>query len=328
MKNAHDLLVSRPYPKLISLVIPCYNEEQVLPLLREQLTAFLPRIRCDVEVILVDDGSNDRTRHFLREWSLADDRVLVLGLSRNFGHQIAVTAGLDAAEGDAVVVMDADLQDPLEVILEMINRFEQGFDVVYGQRVKRQGETLFKLLSAWLFYRIMQKFVHRDLPVDVGDFRLLSRDMLNAMKSMREQHRFLRGMAAWAGFHQTPVKYQRHPRAAGSTKYPLSKMLRFSWTAAISFSTLPLKMAMFLGIVVTLVGISVGCYAVVQVVAFRLGYAFAAGYNPGWASLITLICVIGGTILLCLGVIGEYIGRIYEEVKARPLYFVSQRFKK
>lgn len=317
--------IARDYPKKISLVIPCYNEEEVLPELRRHLVAFAEKLKCDVEFILINDGSRDLTLKLLLDWAKLDHRVKVLGLSRNFGHQLAVTAGLDHASSDAVVVIDGDLQDPLEVIFEMISKYQEGYDVVYGQRRQRAGETVFKRMTAWIFYRLMRKLVHKDLPVDTGDFRLISLEALNALRSMRETHRFLRGMGAWLGFNQCPVFYDRHVRAAGESKYPLRKMLSFSWTAAVSFSTLPLRLSVLFGVLVSGLGLLVGAYSVFQVISYRLGYAYADGYSAGWASLVTLICVVGGTILIFLGVIGEYVGRIYEEVKDRPLYLVQTK---
>src|SRR3984957_9895638 len=226
----------RPSPALLSLIIPLFNEEQVLPLLRERLTALLTQFPCPAELILINDGSTDRTIEHLLKWAAEENRVKVLGLARNFGHQIAVTAGLDAVRGEAVVVMDGDLQDPPELILAMLEEYKKGYDVVYAQRRKREGETIFKRLTAWGFYRFMRRYVHPDLPPDTGDFRLISRPCLNALREMRETHRFLRGMVAWVGFPQTAVQFDRAPRAAGETKYPLTKMLRFAWTAAVSFS--------------------------------------------------------------------------------------------
>lgn len=229
------------------MVIPVYNETAMLPILRRELTAFVNALPMACELIFVNDGSSDDSLKQLLDWSSEDSRIKIMGLARNFGHQVAVTAGLDAARGDAVVVMDADLQDPPSVILDMIREYRAGFDVVYGQRINRQGETLFKRVSAWAFYRLMQKFVHRSLPIDAGDFRLISRPCLNAIRSMRETHRFLRGMVAWVGFPQTAVLFERPARAAGDTKYPLSRMLHFAWTAALSFSPAPLRISFAFG---------------------------------------------------------------------------------
>jgi polyisoprenyl-phosphate glycosyltransferase len=318
MCAVYHVLSARPDPVLLSIVIPAYNEQEVLPELRKRLTGFLTTLPCGAEVVVVNDGSSDRTLPMLLEWADADPRIKVLGLARNFGHQSAVTAGLDAATGDAVIIMDADLQDPPEVILEMLAEYRKGYDVVYGQRTGREGETFFKRLMAWAFYRFMSRFIHKDLPADSGDFRLVSRPCLDAVKKMRETHRFLRGMVAWVGFAQTAVRYQRHKRIAGETKYPLRKMIRFAWTAAISFSPAPLRLSLALGVIVAFCGFAEGAYAVVWTL---LGYHVA----PGWASLMAVICLVGGGILISIGVLGEYVGRIFEETKNRPLYIVSTR---
>jgi dolichol-phosphate mannosyltransferase len=316
MGTPFHVLTARRDPGLLSLVIPVYNESAMMPILRQQLTAFLDTLPMPVEVVFVNDGSGDNSLQLLLDWSKDDPRIRVLGLARNFGHQVAVTAGLDVARGDAVVVMDADLQDPLAVILEMIAQYRNGYDVVYGQRISRQGETVFKRVSAWAFYRFMQRFVHESLPIDTGDFRLISRPCLDAVRSMRETHRFLRGMVAWVGFPQTAVLFQRPARAAGETKYPLSRMLKFAWTAALSFSPAPLRIIFAFGAAVSAFGFAIGGYAVVRKL---LGLYV----EPGWTSLMIVINLIGGGILLSIGVLGEYIARIFEEVKDRPLYVVS-----
>ena len=310
-------LVPRNCPERISLVIPVYNEAEVLLLLRQQLTAFMDGIHCRVELILINDGSTDRTAELLFAWAEEDQRVTVLNLARNFGHQAAVTAGLDHATGDAVVIMDADLQDPPEVIAEMLAQYCRGYDVVYGQRIARKGETAFKRCTAWAFYRIMRMIIHRGLPEDAGDFRLISRRCLNAVTSMRETHRFLRGMISWVGFPQTAVPYTREPRAAGATKYPVWKMLRFAWTAAVSFSPLPLRLSFGLGVVLALVGVTQAINAVVRT-------ALGLYTVPGWTSLMVVVCLIGSAILISIGVLGEYVGRIFEESKGRPLYVVAE----
>lgn len=311
------LLRPRPYPPRLSLVIPMYNEESVVPFLRSAVEQFMEELLGETEVILVNDGSTDSTLKQIVEWAHQDARVRVVNLSRNFGHQIASTAGLDHAIGDAVVLLDADLQDPLGVIHSMIERYCEGYDVVYGQREARLGETWFKQLTAWLFYRLMRAFVHKDLPVDTGDFRLLSRSCLNALQRMRETHRFLRGMVAWVGLTQIGVRYERLPRVAGSTKYTLRKMMTFAWTAATSFSILPLKASMFLGVIVTLMGLE-------EAIRASLAHIFHWYVVPGWSSLTVLISIIGGAILVSIGVLGDYIGKLYEQTKNRPLYLVSQ----
>jgi dolichol-phosphate mannosyltransferase len=303
-------------PAVLSIVIPVYNEEEVLPLLRKRLTAFVDGLRSRAEILLVNDGSSDDSIRLLVEWANDDSRVRVLNLSRNFSHQAAVTAGLDHATGDAVVVIDADLQDPPEVIAAMLDEYSKGYDVVYGRRISRKGESAFKRATAWIFYRAMRLLVHRDLPADAGDFRLVSRRCLDAVLSMRETHRFLRGMIAWVGFPSTFVSYTRDSRAAGQSKYPLRKMLHLAWTAAISFSPTPLRLSFWLGFLVAAVGM---CEAVNAVVRSILGLYVV----PGWSSMIVVTCLVGGSILVSIGVLGEYVGRIFEAVKERPLYLIA-----
>ena len=311
----HYLLQSRPDPKLLSLVIPFYNEEEIFPLLRPQLTAFLDNSPYPCEVVAVNDGSSDRTIDLLAEWCLSDPRIKVLNLSRNFGHQFASTAGIDYASGDAIVLIDADLQDPLEVIHQMVGRYREGYDVVAGQRISRSGESGFKKLSAWLFYRCMQVFFLKSLPRDVGDFRLMSRRCVDSLSSMRELHRFLRGMVAWVGYPQICVQYERHPRAAGETKYPLRKMLRLAWTAAVSFSALPLRLSFFGAGFMTL-------FAILEAVRAVIAH-FAGRTVPGWTSLMVVLCLSNAALMIAVGILGEYVGKIYEEGKGRPLYVVA-----
>jgi dolichol-phosphate mannosyltransferase len=300
----------------MSIVVPAYNEEEVLPVFRRRMTEFMDSLPCPVELLVVNDGSADGTLRLLAEWAAVEPRLKVLSLARNFGHQAAVTAGLDAAAGDAVVIMDADLQDPPEVVHEMLAKYREGYDVVYGQRAEREGETAFKKLTAWAFYRFMRTFIHKDLPADTGDFRLVSRACLDALKAMRETHRFLRGMVAWVGFAQTAVRFKRPARAAGETKYPLRKMVRFAWQAAVSFSPAPLRVSLGLGIAVAFAGLGIGAWALVA--------ALARWYvAPGWTSIMVVMCLLCGAILISNGILGSYVGRIFEESKGRPLYVVS-----
>lgn len=305
----------RSGPDLLSIVIPFYNEEETLPLLRSELTRFIDACAFPCEVVIVDDGSSDRTVELMAEWCGADARVKALTLSRNFGHQYAATAGIDFACGDAIVLMDADLQDPLEVIHSMIGEYRRGYDVVSGQRLARAGESAFKKVTAWLFYRSMRIFFLKSLPPDVGDFRLMSRRCVDSLRSMRELHRFLRGMVAWVGYPQTCVRYQRAARAAGTTKYPLRKMIRLAWTAAISFSALPLRISFFGAAIMTLV-------AVVESIRALLAY-LSGRTVPGWTSLMVVLCLSNAALMMAVGILGEYVGRIYEEGKARPLYVVA-----
>jgi polyisoprenyl-phosphate glycosyltransferase len=309
--------MSVPAPELLSVVVPVFDEEAVLPQLRERLTRVLEGLGQPFEVILVDDGSTDRGPLLLQDWCEADARVKAIFLSRNFGHQAALTAGLEASRGDLTVMMDADLQDPPEVIAALVHKHREGFDVVYGRREKRQGESLFKRASAHLFYRLMRAFVHRDLPVDTGDFRLISRRALDAVLRMREVHRFLRGMTVWVGYRQASVGYVRAPRAAGKTKYSLARMLGFGWNAALSFSHLPLRVVSAGGAICATLGFGYGAYAVAAKV-------FWHNTVQGWTTVIVSIFFVGGAILLGLGVLGEYVARIYDEVKGRPLYLVRE----
>ena len=308
-------LKPRPAPKLLSIVMPFYNEEEVFPFLSAELTRFLDHATYPCEVVAVNDGSSDRTIELLVHWAGRDSRIKVLNLSRNFGHQYASTAGIDYASGDAIVLMDADLQDPLTVIDQMVDQYRLGYDVVCGQRVTRSGESAFKKFTAWFFYRSMRIFFLKSLPPDVGDFRLMSRRCVESLRAMRELHRFLRGMVAWAGYPQTCVRYERQPRAAGETKYPFRKMVRLAWTAATSFSPLPLRLS-FLGAgAMTLLALEETIRAIVQYINGRT--------VPGWTSLMVVLCLSSAALMIAVGLLGEYIAKIFEEVKGRPLYVVA-----
>jgi glycosyltransferase involved in cell wall biosynthesis len=300
-----------------SLVIPAHNEEGVLEELAARLVEVMDALDGDAEAILVDDGSRDRTYELMLEAAGADPRFRLIRLSRNFGHQIALTAGVDLAAGDAVIVLDADLQDPPEVILELAARWREGYDVVYAQRDVREGDTRFKRATASWFYRAFNRISEVQVPVDVGDFRLVDRRALDVFNSMRESSRFVRGMFAWIGLRQTGVLYARHERFAGETKYPLRKMLRFAATGVISFSTAPLRAALNLGFFVSFVSFALGIWSLIV--------KLSGLYNvPGWTSIVVVTTFIGGIQLIVLGVIGEYIGDIHAEVKRRPLYVVSE----
>ncbi len=302
---------------LLSLVIPIFNEEETIPHLRKATEDWRKTANVPLELILVNDGSSDRSWSFLVDWAREDSSVKAICLSRNFGHQAAVTAGLGYAQGDAVVVVDADLQDPLEVINAMLVRYDEGFDVIYGVRISRAGESFLKLATAWLFYRFMRLLVWRGLPQDAGDFRLVSRRCLDVVLSMNEVHRFLRGMIAWAGFSQTSVQYHRQKREHGISKYTLAKMLSFAWNAALSFSILPIRVISICGLLVAAFGFSYGLFSILRHLIYQ-------DTVPGWTTIIVLLGIIGGMILIGLGVIGEYVGRIYEEIKHRPLYIVQE----
>jgi len=300
-----------------SLVVPAYNEEEVIPELVVHLTKVMDLLDGDAEAILVDDGSRDRTYERMLEASQGDPRIRLVRLSRNFGHQTALTAGVDLATGDAVIMMDADLQDPPEVALELATRWRQGYDVVYAVRDVREGETRFKRATAAAFYRAFNRISDVKVPLDVGDFRLVDRRALDVFARMRETNRFARGMFSWIGLRQTGVTYTRQERFAGKTKYPLRKMLRFARTGVVSFSAAPLRAALNLGFIVSFVSFSLGIWSlVVKLTGF---------YNvPGWTSIVVVTTFIGGIQLIVLGVIGEYIASIHEEVKRRPLYVVSE----
>lgn len=307
---------------LLSLIVPCYNEEAVLRTTHERLTTVLRSLTdLDFEIIYVDDGSVDQTQPILIELQNRDDFVRVLSLSRNFGHQVAVTAGLEQAAGDAVVIIDADLQDPPEVITEMVQLWCAGHHVAYGNRINRAGESKFKLWTAKVFYRLINVLSETKIPLDTGDFRLMDRKVVDVLLAMPERGRFLRGMISWIGFRQIAVPYERQPRPAGSSKYPLFKMTRFAMDGIMSFSVLPLKLAVWTGLMTIWLAIAGILFAVFA--RFYGGYDLRLG--RGWASLFVAVMFMGGVQLLCLGIIGEYLGRIYTEVKRRPLYAVQQR---
>jgi glycosyltransferase involved in cell wall biosynthesis len=311
----HSILTPRPDPKLLSIVMPFYNEQDIFPILRPQLTKFLDNSPYPCEVIAVNDGSSDQTIDLLVHWSQTDSRIKVLNLSRNFGHEYASTAGIDHASGEAIVLIDADLQDPLEVIHRMVDQYRQGYDVVCGQRVARSGERVFKKFTAWFFYRCMRVFFLKALPQDVGDFRLMSRRCVDSLRSMRELHRFLRGMVAWVGYPQICVPYEREARVAGVTKYSLRKMIRLAWTAAVSFSALPLRISFFGAGIMTLVAIEEAIRALIE--------HFSGKTVPGWTSLMVVLSMSNAALMIAVGILGEYVGRIYEEGKGRPLYLVA-----
>jgi dolichol-phosphate mannosyltransferase len=300
----------------VSLVLPVFNEEPVIDELHRRLDEFLAAIGTTWEVIFVDDGSSDQSFAKLRELSAAERRYRVISFARNFGHQVAITAGIDYARGLAVVVMDADLQDPPEVVTEMLARFRDGYDIVHGVRRKREKESVFKRATAYLFYRLLRTLVGITVPVDAGDFRLMSRRVVLTFRALRESNRFVRGMVAWVGFRQTTVLYDRKARFAGETHYPLRKMLRFAFDGITAFSIVPLRVATWLGFLSGLVGVGVAAWAVYG----RL-YGFIV---PGWATIMITVSLGSSAQLLMTGILGEYVGRIYEEVKRRPLYIVAE----
>ena len=301
-----------------SIVIPVFNEEAVLPVLLHRCDQLIDQLEGPAEIIFVDDGSTDCSSIVLKAKAKDDPRYRYIGLSRNFGHQVAITAGMDAAAGDAVVVMDADLQDPPEVVLEMAARWKDGFDVVYARRLTREGENVFKRATAHLFYRLLGSISDVRIPGDVGDFRLIDRKVVEAFRRMPEHDRFVRGMIAWLGFRQTEVAFHRLPRAAGETKYPLWKMLRLAVAGAIGFSDTPLRLAIWLGLSVSVFAVLYGAFVIGQWFVDR-------NLVTGWASTIVVISFLSGINLLMTGVMGLYVGRIHAEVKRRPLYVVETR---
>jgi polyisoprenyl-phosphate glycosyltransferase len=304
---------------LVSVVVPCFNEQEALRDTNQALTAALEQMRLKFEVIYVDDGSADSTPEILRELAGHDERIRVVRFSRNFGHQMAITAGLEHASGDAVVVIDADLQDPPEVILEFVRKWMEGYDVAYGVRAQREGETAFKLWTAKAFYRCIDKLSDTRIPLDTGDFRLMDRRVVDALLAMPERDRFVRGMVSWLGFSQIAVPYHRAARVAGITKFSFFRMLRFAMDGIFSFSIVPLRIATWMGFTASGIGILVMLYAIAE----RL--FGVPGLVRGWTSTVTAVLFLGGVQLICIGIIGEYVGRIYGESKRRPLYVVREQ---
>lgn len=307
-----------PVPALLTVVVPCFNEEQVIRETHARLCRVLDSIDLAYEIVYVDDGSQDATAYILNELAASHGAVRVLQLARNFGHQVAVTAGIDHANGDAVVLIDADLQDPPEVIADLLRLWRQGYQVVYGVRAQRAGDSTFKRWSAAAFYRLINRMSDVPIPIDTGDFRLMDRCVVDVLRQMPERHRFVRGMVSWVGFRQVPFVYDRQPRFAGESKYPLRKMMRFALDGVTSFSTVPLRWATWCGLVASMIAL----LGVVYAFADRL---LTDDWVPGWAALFVAILFVGGVQLLSLGAIGEYVGRIYGEAKARPLYVVATR---
>jgi polyisoprenyl-phosphate glycosyltransferase len=299
-----------------SIVIPIYDEQETFPDLVKRLRVVMDQLDGPAEVVLVDDGSRDASYRLMVEANCEDPRFKLLRLSRNFGHQIAITAGMDAASGDAVIIMDADLQDPPEVILEMVAKWHEGYEVVYAVRERREGETFFKRTSATIFYGLQRRLAEIEQPVEVGDFRLVDRTALNAFLQMRERNRYVRGMFSWIGFRQAAVPYARASRQAGSSKYPLRKMINLALDGFVGFSTAPLKFALGLGLIISIGAVTYGLVAI----ALKLA---GLPYVPGYASLLVTITFLSGIQLIMVGMVGQYVARIYDEVRARPLYLVQ-----
>lgn len=303
---------------ILSVIAPNFNEAQTLPELYRRMCEVLDSIGDPWELILVDDGSTDGSTEIIRSLSEKDCRVRPVIFARNFGHQIAVTAGLDYSRGQAVIIIDSDLQDPPEVISDLVAKWREGYEVVYAIRTEREGESWFKLFTASLFYRLIYRITDVDIPMDTGDFRLIDRKVVNVLNQMRERHRFLRGMSVWVGFRQVGVPYKRVARFAGETKYPLKKMLRFASDAITGFSFFPLQVATYMGFISA--GLSI--LAIPVVIALRL----FGSHNPliGQATTLIAVLFLGGVQLISLGILGEYIGRLYDEAKGRPLYIVRE----
>jgi len=302
---------------VLSVVVPVYNEEEVLTESYRRLTVAISAIGEPYELIFVNDGSRDKTPEMLSTLAASDANVRVLNFSRNFGHQPAITAGMDYAQGDAVVVIDADLQDPPEVIAQMVAKWREGYDVVYGKRSKREGESLFKKLSAKLYYRLLYSMTSVEMPVDTGDFRLIDRKVCDAMKSLGERNRYVRGLVSWVGYKQTAVEFVREKRFAGETKYPLKRMIKLAMDGIMSFSYKPLKFASGIGVTLSLCSF-------VYLIVIICQKLFTDTTVQGWASTTAILVFTQGIVLMMLGIIGEYLGRIFDEIKGRPIYIVRE----
>jgi polyisoprenyl-phosphate glycosyltransferase len=302
--------------KLISIVIPAYNEQEVLPEFHRRLVAAISAEPYAFEIVYANDGSLDSTWDVMQSLKSQDPRIALVNLSRNFGKEIALTAGLDKARGNAVVVIDADLQDPPELIPSMIRKWEEGIDVVYAKRNARKGESLAKRGTAYVFYRVMQSVSRVKVPADSGDFRLLSRRALDAVLALREQHRYMKGLFAWVGFSQVAVVYDRDPRAAGTTKWNYWKLWNFALEGITSFTTVPLRFTTYLGLIIAVISFIYGSMIIVRTIMF-------GNPVPGYPSLLTVVLFLGGAQLTAIGILGEYLGRVFNETKKRPLYFLS-----
>jgi len=305
---------------IVSVVVPMYNEEEVIMETYKRLKSVMDGTGETYELIFVNDGSRDKTRDLASAICYKDKNVKLIDFARNFGHQVAISAGMDNSCGDAVVVIDADLQDPPEVIPQMMAKWREGYDVVYGKRLKREGDSFFKKFTAKVFYRTLNKMTDTEIPVDTGDFRLIDRKVCDALKnSISEKNRYVRGIISWLGFKSAPVEFVREKRFAGTTKYPLKKMLKFAGDAIMSFSLKPLKLATYLGIGISNASL---IYGIVLVIIKLSGVLSTV---MGWTSIVAISLFFNGIILMILGILGSYIGRIYEEVKGRPLYVIQEK---
>ena len=305
-----------------SIVVPVFNEQEVLEEFYKRLFVVVEKLSESYEIVFVNDGSEDESLDIMKQLQNRNSKIKILDFSRNFGHQIAITAGMDYSNGRAVIIIDADLQDPPEVISNFVEKWKQGYDIVYGVREQRQGESIFKKLSAKLFYRILRRMTNVDIPVDAGDFRLIDRKVVDVFsQQIREKNRYIRGLTSWVGFKQVGVLYKRDKRFAGETKYPLRKMVKLGLDGIISFSNIPLKIVSFFGFLAAGSSFLYAIYAL----AMRV---FTNQTIPGWTSLVLAVVFLGGVQLLSLGLIGEYISRINDESKGRPLYIIKKVFKK
>lgn len=302
----------------ITIIVPLFNEELVIETMYSRLVSVMVSNHLDYEIILINDGSSDRTAELARDLCRKNGSIRLIGFSRNFGHQAAITAGMDRASGQVVVIIDADLQDPPEVIPEMIEKWKAGYHVVYGTRIKRKGESKFKTFTASIFYRLLRRLTAVDIPADTGDFRLMDRCVVEELKRMREKNRFIRGMVSWVGFKQCKLEYVREERFAGETKYPFKKMIKFAVDGILSFSQIPLKISTVFGFLCSFLSFLLIVYGVF------VRYYYPEKSIPGWASIFVASLFLGGVQLICLGIVGEYLGRIYEEIKARPLYICNE----
>ncbi len=303
--------------KLLSIVVPVYNEQEVIEETYRRLSEVFKDYFMKVEYIFINDGSKDNTYFKLGQIAKNNPQVRIINFARNFGHQIAITAGMDYAKGDAVVIIDADLQDPPEVIMQMVEKWQEGYEVVYGKRLQREGETFFKKITAKMYYRFLDSMTDVKLPVDVGDFRLIDRKVCDAMKGLPERSRYVRGLVSWVGFKQTSVEYKREKRFAGETKYPLKRMIKLAGDGIFSFSYKPLKLATFTGMIIS-------AFSFFYLIVVLIQKFVKNDVASGWASSMAVSLFFNGVMLIVLGIMGEYVGRIYEEVKARPLYIVGE----
>lgn len=301
---------------LISIIVPMYNEKEIASYSMEKLIEIGNGLDEEYEIVVINDGSNDETDAIIESFAAENEKIKLISFSRNFGHQMAISAGLDFASGDAVIIIDGDLQDPPELIPDMIDKWKEGWHVVYGKRRSRKGESWFKLITARLYYKILSKLIDIEIPENVGDFRLMDKMVVEEFRNLHERHRYVRGMVTWLGYRQTEILYDRVERIAGDTKYPFKKMIKFALDGIFSFSIVPLKVASYVGLLSTLIAI---VYSIYLIIHRLLGYG-----APGFASIIISILFFGGIQLFSIGILGQYVGRIYEEVKKRPNYIVEK----